>query len=66
MPNLSSSPTPLPKLHTIKDVAAALRLSDKTVRRLIESGELIAHQLGRQWRITGTDFDAFLKLRRKP
>lgn len=48
------------RLLTIKDVAARLNVSTKTIRRWIERRELAAHQLGRQWRITEKDYRHFL------
>ena len=50
--------------YSIMDVATGLGISDKTVRRWIKSSELTAHQIGRQWRISKTDLETFLKLRR--
>ncbi len=47
-------------LLTVGDVAAELRVSPTTVRRLIRRGELRAHALGSQYRITREDFDTFL------
>ena len=50
--------------HTIAEVADHLKVCDKTVRRWIEAGELGAHRFGRQRRISDSDFQTFLKLRR--
>jgi excisionase family DNA binding protein len=50
--------------YSISDVAHALGVSTKTVDRWIKSGELAAHKVGRQWRISRTDLETFLKLRR--
>ena len=51
-------------LLTIRQTAATCQVSEKTTRRWIERGELVAHRLGRQWRIAPNDLDMFLKLRR--
>lgn len=48
-------------LLTIKEAAAILRVSEKTVRRWIESHELPAAKLGAQWRIRPRDLDLFIK-----
>ncbi|MEL6226984.1 MAG: helix-turn-helix domain-containing protein [Pseudomonadota bacterium] len=48
------------KLLTISDVAQFCDVSEKTVRRWIERGELPAAQLGNQWRIRPRDLDLFV------
>jgi excisionase family DNA binding protein len=50
--------------HTVPGVADHTRTSVKTVRRWISSGELIAHKLGAQWRISDVDLELFLRTRR--
>ncbi len=60
----SPSTTP-PTLYTIVEVAALLKVNAKTVRRWIEAGELIAHRLGHQFRITESDLTAFIRQRRE-
>jgi excisionase family DNA binding protein len=50
----------LPRLLTIKLVAAALALSTKTVRRRIESGELKAIHIGRSIRVARDELDRFI------
>lgn len=54
----------LPRLVSIKEVATQLNVSTKTVRRLIASGELHVHRLGRQIRIAEDDLTVFLAKRR--
>ncbi|NJC41699.1 excisionase family DNA binding protein [Brevundimonas alba] len=54
----------LPKFFTVRDVADILTVSDKTVRRLIASGDLPHHKVGRQVRISQRDFRDFVSLRR--
>jgi excisionase family DNA binding protein len=56
---------PVSQLLTIKETAHELRVSEKTVRRWIETRELIAHKLGRQWRISWEDLANFVKIRRQ-
>ena len=46
---------------TIADVAELLQVSDRTVQRWIKTGELAAHQLGRQWRISTRDLEEYLR-----
>ena len=56
----------LQPLLNIREVAAVLRVSQKSVRRWIENGELVAHRIGRQLRISERDLQTFIKLRRMP
>ncbi|MBT4626361.1 MAG: helix-turn-helix domain-containing protein [Rhodospirillales bacterium] len=55
--------TPSPFL-TIPDIAERLQVSDKTVRKWVKVGDLIAHLIGGQYRISEEDFSLFLRVRR--
>ncbi len=61
MPKLTDSVS----FYSIQSIAEILDVSVKTVRRWINRGELPAHKLGNQWRVSSLDLDVFLKLRRK-
>ena len=50
----------LEPLLTIDDVARVCKVSVKTVRRWIESGELRAAKLGAQWRTRPKDLELFI------
>lgn len=52
-----------PLLLTVKRVAELLQCSEKTVRRRIQSGELKASPIGRQYRIRLEDLEDFLGCR---
>jgi excisionase family DNA binding protein len=52
------------RLLTIPDIAERDQVNEKTVRRWIQSGELIAHKLGSQWRVSEDDHALFLRERR--
>ena len=52
------------RLQTIPDVAERCQVSEKTVPRWIDAGDLVAYQLGRQWRIDPEDLQKFVKSRR--
>ena len=54
----------IPRLLTIPQTAELLQVSEKKVRRLIKSGELVAHRVGRQLRISEGDLRQFLEQRR--
>ena len=53
------------ELLTIPDVAKILKMSEKTVRRYIQAGDLIVHEIGGKYRISRTDLNAFLKRHRR-
>ncbi len=54
MQNLSKT------MMKLDDAADFMRVSTRTVTRLIKSGDLTAHKVGRQWRIARTDLQDFL------
>lgn len=60
---MSRNPSP-PSFYSIREIADHLLVCDKTVRRWIERGDLVAHRIGHQWRIAAADLETFLKLRR--
>ena len=62
MSQTTSEETTKPLL-TVSEVAEVCRLSTRTVRRWIERGELPAHRLGRQVRISEKDLKIFLRER---
>jgi len=47
-------------IYTTEEAAEYLRVSPKTVYRMIDAGQLAASRVGRQYRITQTDIDLFL------
>jgi excisionase family DNA binding protein len=46
---------------TTKEVAEKLRVTVRTVHKLIEEGELTAFRVGSQWRIPPEEVDAMLE-----
>jgi len=50
----------LAKVYTIDEVASLLNLDRKTVKLLIESGELGAFRVRRQYRILQSDVDDYI------
>ncbi len=56
--------SPAIQFYSIKEAADALGVHPKTVRRRIADGELQVHRIGRQLRISGDDFRAYIALRR--
>jgi excisionase family DNA binding protein len=62
----ASAPLASETLMTIKDVAAACKLSETAVRRAVFDGELQAVKLRSRLRITRQDFDAWITAQRQP
>ena len=52
-----------PTYLTVAEVAGQLRVSNMTVYRLVQSGELAAVRVGRSYRIREDDVDRFLAAR---
>ena len=48
-------------LFTVTEVAAEFKQSTRQIRRLIASGDLRVHRLGRSVRISRADLDAYLR-----
>lgn len=55
----------LPAFMSVRELAERLSLSTKTVRRLIDSGQLPVHRIGGQIRIAETDAARFVSKRRQ-
>lgn len=53
-------PIETPQFFTVSEIARDLRVSRMTVHRLIESKELAAIKVGRQFRISQADYADFL------
>jgi excisionase family DNA binding protein len=63
-PSVMPSPA-LPKLLTVDATAEALTLSPKSIRRMIDRGDLPVHRIGRAIRIAEPDVIAYLAQTRK-
>jgi excisionase family DNA binding protein len=48
-----------PTLHTVEEVAQRLKLHVRTVRQYLRSGQLKGTRIGKQYRITQADLEAF-------
>jgi putative molybdopterin biosynthesis protein len=51
----------LDEVFTPKEVAAKLKVSERTINEWLRNGKLKASKLGRQWRITEQQLNEFLK-----
>jgi excisionase family DNA binding protein len=49
------------RLLTTEEVVAYLRVNARTVYRLIQTGDLPAVRVGRQWRVRGSDLHEWLE-----
>lgn len=49
--------------YSVREVAAHLDVDEKTIRRWIAKNEMPAHLVGRQWRISRSDLEAYLRTR---
>lgn len=49
-----------PRFVTVSEVAEQLRVSNMTVYRLVQSGQLPAVRVGRSYRIRAEDVDRYL------
>jgi excisionase family DNA binding protein len=50
---------------TVEEIARKLRVNPRTVRNWIASGELPAIDIGRGYRISKSDYDAFIEKRKR-
>jgi excisionase family DNA binding protein len=48
------------RLFTVAEVAEAMRVSNMTVYRLIQAGDLRATRVGRSYRLRQSDVEAYL------
>lgn len=48
-----------PKIYTVEEVQGILRVSRKTVLKLIYGGQLKAFKAGRAWRVTQGQLESF-------
>jgi excisionase family DNA binding protein len=54
----------LPAFLSTDEVLTYLKITPRTIYRLIRSGELPAVRIGRQWRFRRTDLDAWVERQR--
>lgn len=52
------------KLLSVKEVQEVLGLSERTVFRLIKSGDLKGFKVGREWRFEETDVTDYIRAQR--
>ena len=57
---MTASSTRLPRLYTVDEVAAYLRMSSKSVRRFIARGDLQCRRVGNSIRVSEGNLETFL------
>jgi excisionase family DNA binding protein len=55
----SPASSPLGPILDSRDIAAILKLSPRSVQRLIHTRELKAYKIGRRYRVLAKDFEEF-------
>ena len=55
---------PLRPFYSLGKLAERYEVSERTVRRWVDAGELVTHRFGHQLRVSAADRAAFEKLRR--
>lgn len=53
------------RYYSIEEVAKMLKVAYLTVYRWVQAKRLVAFKAGKQYRITKTDLDTFLKINKK-
>ena len=56
-----TEPTPLEHVLTLKDVAAYLKVDDRTIYRLAQAKKMPAFKVGGTWRFRRADIDAWIE-----
>ncbi len=51
----------MPELMTVEEIAAYLRVNEKTIYRLLKSGKIPATRVGHQWRFDKSSIDSWLQ-----
>ena len=46
---------------TLSETAKTLKVSEKTVSRLLQAGELVGFKIGQQWRFRNEDVSAYVE-----
>ena len=48
-------------VYTVEEVAAILKCNDwETIRRMLKKGTLKGFKIGKEWRIKGSELEAFI------
>ncbi len=55
----------LTEIYTIEQLQQILKLSDRTIFRLLKEGKLSGFKLGREWRFQKSDINAYIQAQRE-
>jgi excisionase family DNA binding protein len=55
----------LTEIYTIEQLQQILKLSDRTIFRLLKEGKLSGFKVGREWRFQESDINAYIQAQRK-
>lgn len=55
----------LTEIYTIEQLQQILKLSDRTIFRLLKEGKLSGFKVGREWRFQESDINAYIQAQRE-
>jgi len=62
MPEIARTKEPI-EIYTVPELCEALDISDKTLSKILKSGELKGRKVGRRWTVTREALEDYLGLR---
>jgi excisionase family DNA binding protein len=62
---MAANTSNFPTLLTLEQTANVLQVTTRTIHRWIDTGDLVAHRIGRGLRISEADLQIFIRLRRE-
>jgi excisionase family DNA binding protein len=55
----------LAEIYTIEQIQKILKLSERTILRLLKEGKLTGFKAGREWRFQESDINAYIQAQRQ-
>jgi excisionase family DNA binding protein len=55
----------LTEIYTLEQLQQILKLSDRTIFRLLKEGKLSGFKVGREWRFQESDINAYIQAQRE-
>jgi excisionase family DNA binding protein len=55
----------LSEIYTIEQLQKILKLSERTILRLLKDGKLTGFKVGREWRFQESDINAYIQAQRQ-
>jgi putative molybdopterin biosynthesis protein len=53
------------EFYTVDELAQRLRVSRETIVNWLKKGVIASYKVGRQWRVSHTDFEQYMKSQRR-